>query len=935
MVYVLPSWKIVAFGFDYSADRASNNVEEYRGLINGLKSVSMISSSEDDEIIVLGDSQLVINQLCGIYNCCEKLLYLLTMARSYLQSAKFMCRWIPREWNGAADLLSREARRLKMWQDPLQARSMSEWRSTLSEFMSELQQRSLTLGTATAAASVKWTKDTTATHRRYSMVVAEFSCKAGNFTRSCMNVMAPWLKESMSSAAGTLLLNFGNMPRWRDSSQHVRRINPTKHPIKTSVASTDMNALIRLADASTHLIRSKHWDIGKAIRELRGESTGGRPNEDLNPQLYRDLLQSYSELDRMCFVAQHGVPVLLDSSFRPRRPWMKNLPMVPAAVSVAVNKIMNELNLGRGMVAHASVLGRNCPRLTVSPMGAVKKGDEPLSENVRVINALSSPKGNSINSSTINIIPDACFGRVSEIADEVLRLRLLHPDTVRIMAMGADIDSAFKHVPKHADSVQYFAVVIPGTSLLWLSFNLDFGWKGSPGYFALFAKAVRHLQSSGGSFVRNTWSNFYVFVWVDDIILVEPDLDDRLLLAERRLRTSVEQVFGPAGWKESKFDTWSTKWKALGLLWDSSTCTVEMPQAKLDKAAMIIQSMLLLHATTLRDLRSLLGQLRHLSTCVPAARSFVQEIQHLVNLNVAGAPDSVLQLNSVVCSDLEFWHTNILNTNFTAWPMELFGSVGSIAATWTICVMRGRACVFWHEAGVTWIDDGMSPICFSSSVRAINCAFRCWLLKIHTLGIRAPKILVLVPRATWAVAINGGSNQFSDGRQAMRYLAALQLEYRVHFTAMHWNVAGNTIPPSWRQAVREVESNTNFSLQLDLQPRLTNGTESWLCQACARALSISTKNALNPGPTLRPPLEFRHGLTTSPTSNRPLLSRVLWHSSLESASTPGPLLRERLAQSDGCIACTRKWNWSSSIQSSPWWAQVVKEHWPSLGPGNL
>ena len=114
------------------------------------------------------------------------------------------------------------------------------------------------------------------------------------------------------------------------------------------------------------------------------------------------------------------------------------------------------------------------------------------------------------------------------------------------------------------------------------------------------------------------------FVWVDDIILVEPDIDDRLLLAETRIRKSVKQVFGPSGWKEDKCDTWSTNWKALGLLWNSCSCTVEMPLAKLRKAATLIQSMLLLQCCTLRDLRSLLGQLRHLSTCVPAARSFVQ-----------------------------------------------------------------------------------------------------------------------------------------------------------------------------------------------------------------------------------------------------------------------------------------------------------------------
>ncbi len=124
VIYQLPCWYVLTFGFDYSADGASNNVEEYRGLISGLKAMSMISTSTNDQIVVLGDSQLVINQLCGIYNCGDNLSYLLDIALSYLQSHKYFCRWIPREWNGAADLLSREARRLKHWSDPIQAFSM-------------------------------------------------------------------------------------------------------------------------------------------------------------------------------------------------------------------------------------------------------------------------------------------------------------------------------------------------------------------------------------------------------------------------------------------------------------------------------------------------------------------------------------------------------------------------------------------------------------------------------------------------------------------------------------------------------------------------------------------------------------------------------------------------------------------------------------------
>ena len=161
---------------------------------------------------------------------------------------------------------------------------------------------------------------------------------------------------------------------------------------------------------------------------------GGRPNADSNTIVYMNHLQGYPNSLQMCSIADHGVHLSLHPSFKARRPWLTNLPIAQEAIPVAFNKITKEYNLGRRMIAHANVLGRNCINMAVPPMSAVKKGDEPLSKNVRVINALSPLKNNSINSSTLNQTPDACFGRVTEIADEVLKLRREYPFDVRIMA---------------------------------------------------------------------------------------------------------------------------------------------------------------------------------------------------------------------------------------------------------------------------------------------------------------------------------------------------------------------------------------------------------------------------------------------------------------------------------------------------------------------
>ena len=151
-------------------------------------------------------------------------------------------------------------------------------------------------------------------------------------------------------------------------------------------------------------------------------------------------------MNEMSTIAINRITPSLRPDYWAQRPWQRNFLIEPAAMSVAVNKIVKKFNKGRGVFAHAGMLGRNCRGMTVSPVGAVKKGDELLSENVRIILGLSSPKFNSINSNTTNEVPDACFEEMAEVADQVLTLRRKHGPSIRIMAMTADIDAAFKQI---------------------------------------------------------------------------------------------------------------------------------------------------------------------------------------------------------------------------------------------------------------------------------------------------------------------------------------------------------------------------------------------------------------------------------------------------------------------------------------------------------
>jgi len=86
---------------------------------------------------------------------------------------------------------------------------------------------------------------------------------------------------------------------------------------------------------------------------------------------------------------------------------------------------------------------------------------------------------------------------------------------------------------------------------------------------------------------------------------------------------------GPHAINETKFQPWSSRMHAIGLDWDLTSSTVSMPQAKIDKALARVSTMLQARTTRRTNLLEVLGSLRHVATCIPAARPFFQRMHQL------------------------------------------------------------------------------------------------------------------------------------------------------------------------------------------------------------------------------------------------------------------------------------------------------------------
>ncbi|POM59614.1 hypothetical protein PHPALM_31626 [Phytophthora palmivora] len=186
----------------------------------------------------------------------------------------------------------------------------------------------------------------------------------------------------------------------------------------------------------------------------------------------------------------------------------------------------------------------------------------------------------------------------------------------------------------HADHVRWMGATFPDDDVLVVDLAAPFGWSGSPAFYSAFGRAITWLvRTNSPSSVSESADDelFFGFEWVDDHIMVEPDRDDRLELAEATLRLSMLAVLGPNSINDEKFSEWSTELQALGLIWKTHDRTVSMPTENINKCLNRVSVLLEANRSSKHQLQQLPGSLRHLTTCLRTAKPFFQHLQVVCN----------------------------------------------------------------------------------------------------------------------------------------------------------------------------------------------------------------------------------------------------------------------------------------------------------------
>ncbi|KAG2886420.1 hypothetical protein PC117_g25382 [Phytophthora cactorum] len=176
---------------------------------------------------------------------------------------------------------------------------------------------------------------------------------------------------------------------------------------------------------------------------------------------------------------------------------------------------------------------------------------------------------------------------------------------------------------------------------------------------------------TGSSFLLGHSEPFWICQWVDDIVLIEIDVGDRLQKAEKRIKDGVKLVFGSDGWHEGKFTTWSRVFHAVGIDWNIPDGCITVPHRKIDKVHSMLADTLGKAFISRKRLDSLIGVLWHVISFTPITKPFIQCLTLVQNQcrehNKPGVP-----MTSFLRKEMTWWNELVFQNEFVGLPMELF-----------------------------------------------------------------------------------------------------------------------------------------------------------------------------------------------------------------------------------------------------------------------
>ena len=139
-----------------------------------------------------------------------------------------------------------------------------------------------------------------------------------------------------------------------------------------------------------------------------------------------------------------------------------------------------------------------------------------------------------------------------------------------------------------------------------------------------------------------------------------------------------------------KHEPWSTKFNALGLLWDTNGETVSIPSDKVERIQGVLEQARNMTRMSQRAIIQIVGSLRHVKRFIPQAAPWLNGIQ---DLQAASTKGSWSKITTAVRRDLQWWSRLVERQPFWGIPLQRFTREHQTDQVWKLIVRQGSAVV--------------------------------------------------------------------------------------------------------------------------------------------------------------------------------------------------------------------------------------------------
>ncbi|OWZ00294.1 hypothetical protein PHMEG_00028548, partial [Phytophthora megakarya] len=171
-------------------------------------------------------------------------------------------------------------------------------------------------------------------------------------------------------------------------------------------------------------------------------------------------------------------------------------------------------------------------------------------------------------------------------------------------------------------------------------------------------------HSCGVTSVHKTMDNRQV-----DLVKVSFDL--QLNLRPSYGPCAMLAILGPRSINESKFSVWSTRLKALGLIWDTEHRSLSIPEDKIAKGIVRINALLARGSATKHELEKILGSLRYITLCLRSAKPFIQKLHSAM---IRWPRFGRIKLQQPAIDDLKWFCYILRDGHLSELPLRMFGA---------------------------------------------------------------------------------------------------------------------------------------------------------------------------------------------------------------------------------------------------------------------